>query len=146
MLVIHILELIDSMNGSYAEEDKELLVTIFSHPSFGIDRLVLWNISKSIYHARKDTNRSWIESLAHHEDRSLRNTANFLKELSIRSLTDRLEDIIDFITGANNISLPDDYDDEGKTNPLQIDMFFGERSDFVSPLYSHFFDQLSNHK
>ena len=146
MLVIHILELIDSMNGSYAEEDKELLVTILSHPAFAINRLILWNISKSIYHARKDTNRSWIESLAHHEDQTLRNTANFLKELSIRALIDRLEDIIDSITGANSLSLPDDYDDDGKTNPLQIDMFSGERTDFVSPLYSHFFDQLLNHK
>ncbi len=146
MLVIHIVQLLDSMNGSYVEEDKELLVTILSHPAFRINRLVLWNISKSIYHARKDSNRSWIESLAHHEDRELRNTANFLKELSIRAHTDRLEDIIDFITGANSISLPDDYDEDGKTNPLQIDMFSDVRSDFVSSLYSHFFDQLSNHK
>lgn len=134
------------MNGDYADEDKELLVTILSHPAFAINRLILWNISKSIYHARKEENRSWIESLAHHEDQTLRNTANFLKELSIRSHTNRLEDIIDTITGANSLSLPDDYDDEGRTNPLQIDMFAGERSDYVSPLYAHFFDQLSNHK
>jgi DNA helicase II / ATP-dependent DNA helicase PcrA len=146
ILVIQILKLLDSMNGNYADEDKELLVTILSHTAFAINRLVLWNISKSIYHARKETNRSWIESLAHHEDKILRNTANFLKELSIRAHTDRLEDIIDSITGANSLSLPDDYDEDGRTNPLQIDMFAGERSDYISPLYIHFFDQISNHK
>jgi hypothetical protein len=54
---------------------------------------------------------------------TVKNLGNFLKEIASRSLTERLEDIIDYITGANMLSLPDDYDDDGKKNPLQIDLF-----------------------
>jgi hypothetical protein len=143
MLVINILRLLDSLSGSYREENAELLVSIVAHPAFGINRLTLWNISKDIYHARKDTTRSWIESLSSHQDTKLKNLGNFLKELALRSLTERLEDIIDYITGANMLSLPDDYDDDGVKNPLQIEIF-GESQDYISPLYSYFFGQLSN--
>jgi hypothetical protein len=73
MLVINILRLLDSLNGSYREENSELLVSILTHPAFDINRLTLWNISKDIYHARKDTTRSWIESLSSHEDNTLKN-------------------------------------------------------------------------
>jgi DNA helicase II / ATP-dependent DNA helicase PcrA len=145
-LIVSIVKLLHSLTLGYSDEDKRILLTILSHPCFQIDRLTLWNISKTIYHARRDTTRSWIETLAHHEEKNLRNTANWLRELSMRSHTERLEDIIDMITGANSLSLPDDYDEDGKSNPLQIDMFAWERSDFVSPLYHHFFGQLSNDK
>lgn len=141
-LVINILKFLDSMNGTYREENAELLVSILAHKAFNINRLTLWNISKDIYHARKDTSRSWVESLCFHETAELKNLGNFLKELSLRSLTERLEDIIDYITGANMLSLPDDYDDNGTKNPLQIEMF-GESRDYTSPLYSYFFGQLS---
>jgi DNA helicase II / ATP-dependent DNA helicase PcrA len=145
-LIVDIVKLLHSLTLGYSDEDKRILLTILSHPCFQIDRLTLWNISKTIYHARRDTTRSWIETLAHHEEKNLRNTANWLRELSTRSHTERLEDIIDMITGANSLSLPDDYDEDGKSNPLQIDMFAWERSDFISPLYHHFFGQLSNNK
>ena len=143
ILIINILKLLSSLEWSYQDEDKELLITILSHPCFRIHRLTLWEVSKSIYHARKETTRSWIETLASHENQTLRNIANFFKELSLRAYTERLEDIIDYITGANQLSLPDDYDERWSTNPLQIDMF-SERVDFVSPLYSYYFGQLSN--
>ena len=97
-LVVNILKLLDSLNGTYKEENAELFVTILSHPAFDINRLTLWNISKTIYHARRDTTRSWIETLCGHEDMSLKHLGNFFKELSLRSLTERLEDIIDYIT------------------------------------------------
>ena len=142
ILIINILKILSSLEWSYQNEDKKLLLSILSHPCFQIDRLTLWEISKSIYHARKETARSWIETLAVHENATLRNTANFFKELSLRAYTERLEDIIDYITGANQLSLPDDYDERWNTNPLQIDMF-DEKSDFVSPIYSYYFGQLS---
>lgn len=145
ILILNILKLLDTLEGSYREENAELLVSIISHSCFAINRLILWNISKTIYHARKDTTKSWIETLANHEDEKIRNIGNFLKELSQRAYTERLEDIIDYITGANQLSLPDDYDDEGKKNPLQIDMFSGEKEEYISPLYSHFFGHISNH-
>ncbi len=143
ILIVQILRFLDSLDGSYREENAELFVKIVSHPCFRINRLNLWNISKTIYHSRKDTTRSWIETLASNDDTYIRNTANFLKELSQRARTERLEDIIDYITGANGISIPDDYDEDGKTNPFQINMFSSEKSDYISPLYTYFFEQLS---
>lgn len=123
VLVLNILRLLDTLEGSYREENAELLVSIISHPCFAINRLTLWNLSKSIYHARKDTTRSWIEALAGHEDEKIRDIGNFFRELAQRAYIERLEDIIDYITGGNQLSIPDDYDDDGKKNPLQIDLF-----------------------
>jgi DNA helicase II / ATP-dependent DNA helicase PcrA len=144
ILLLDILRLLSSLDSSYRDEDGRLLVKILSHPAFEIDRLTLWNLSKTIYHARKETTRSWIETLSRHEEEKLRNIANFIRELSQRSRTERLEDIIDMITGANSLSIPDDYDEDGKTNPLQIDMFSWDRADYVSPFYKYYFGQLSN--
>jgi DNA helicase-2/ATP-dependent DNA helicase PcrA len=144
-LLINILRLIDSLDGNYREENSELLVSVLSHPCFNINRLTLWNVSKTIYHSRKDTTRSWIETLSRHEDEKMRDLANFLKELSQRSRTERLEDIIDLITWANALSLPDDYDDEGKRNPLQIDIFSTWRKEYTSSFYNYFFVHLENH-
>jgi DNA helicase II / ATP-dependent DNA helicase PcrA len=144
-LLINILRLLDALDGNYQEERSELLVSILSHPCFSVHRLTLWNLSKNIYHSRKETTKSWIENLAHHEDEKLRDLANFFRELSQRARTERLEDIIDYITWANTLSLPDDYDDDGKSNPLQIDLFTGWRKEYTSPYYNYFFGQLSNH-
>ena len=145
ILIINILKLLNSLDGSYREEEKERIVAILSYPCFEINRLTLWNISKTIYHSRKDTTRSWVEALANHEDSKLKNIANFLKELTSRARVERLEDIIDYITGANELSLPDDYDDDGTTNPLQITFFNNEKWNYRSPLFNYFFGQLSNH-
>mgnify|MGYP002776069401 FL=1 len=139
ILILNILKFLHSTHADYKEENAELLVSILSHPCFKIHRLIFWNISKNIYHARKETTKSWIETLTKHEDETIRNIWNFLKELSIRAYTERLEDIIDYITGANELHLPDDYDEDGKSNPLQIDMFSWERKDFISPIYNYFF-------
>lgn len=144
ILIINILKLLNSLDKSYKEEEKERIVTILSHPCFAINRLTLWNISKTIYHSRKDITRSWIEALANHEDIKIKNIANFLKELTSRARVERLENIIDFITGANELSIPDDYDDNGTTNPLQISFFNEEKWNYISPLFKYFFGQLSN--
>jgi hypothetical protein len=110
-LIIQILKIISSFDASYKDENSELFIKVLSQPCFNINRLVLWNLSKNIYHSRKDTTKSWIETLSNHEDPYIKNTANFLKELSQRSRIERLENIIDYITGANGISIPDDYDE-----------------------------------
>jgi DNA helicase II / ATP-dependent DNA helicase PcrA len=144
ILTLNILKLLHSLDGSYREEEAERIVMILSHPCFEINRLTLWNIAKTIYHSRKDITRSWIETLVHHEDTKLKNIANFLKELTGRARTERLENIIDYITGANELSLPDDYDDDGTTNPLQISFFHEEKKNYISPLFQYFFGHLSN--
>ncbi len=56
----------------------------------------------------------------------------------------RLEDLIDSITGASSLVLPDEHDEDTRANPLQISMLSGEKKTYISPLYTHFFGQLSN--
>ena len=38
------------------------------------------------------------------------------------SETVRLEDLIDTITGAASLVLPDEYDEDSRANPMQISM------------------------
>lgn len=144
ILIFNILKLLNSLDWKYKEEEAERIVTILSHSCFDINRLTLWNISKTIYHSRKDFTRSWIETLANHTDQKLKNIANFFKELTNRARVERLENIIDYITGANELSLPDDYDEDGITNPIQISFFNEAKCNYTSPLFKYFFGQLSN--
>ncbi|MBC7503879.1 ATP-dependent helicase [Candidatus Gracilibacteria bacterium] len=142
VLILNILKYLNSLNTN--QELKEVLVDIISHPCWNIPRLMLWQISRDIYHGRKTENKSWIEQLSHHETPEIRDLGYFLKELSNMSKYTRLEDLIDAITGASSLKLPDEYNEDSKSNPIQISMLGGEKKDFTSPLYTHFFGQLSN--
>ena len=121
-LVDEILEYLVSLRSEGNARD-EILLTILAHPCFKIHRLTIWEISKSIYHARREEKKSWIETLRTHTDGNLRNLAHFLIELSILSHHARLEDLIDFITGANSLVIPDEYDEDPTKSLIQIDMF-----------------------
>ncbi len=83
---------------------------------------MLWQISRDIYHGRKSENKSWIEQLSSHETPEIRDLGYFLKEISNMSHTVRLEDLIDVITGASSLVLPDESDEDAKANPIQISM------------------------
>jgi hypothetical protein len=120
VLITGILKYLDSLDTS--QELKEVLVSIVSHPCWDIPRLTLWQISRDIYHSRKAENKSWIEQLSSHETPEIRDLGYFLKELSNMSHTIRLEDLIDAITGASSLILPDEHDEDIKSNPIQISM------------------------
>ncbi|MBC7498149.1 ATP-dependent helicase [Candidatus Gracilibacteria bacterium] len=142
MLITNILKYLNSLCTN--QELKEVLVDILTHPCWNISRLTLWQVSRDIYHSRKAENKSWIEQLSSHETPEIRDLGYFLKELSNMSEYSRLEDLIDAITGASSLILPDEHDEDSRSNPLQISMLGGEKRDFVSPIYTHFFGQLSN--
>jgi hypothetical protein len=142
VLITGILKYLSSL--STTQELKEVLVDIISHPCWEIPRLTLWQISRDIYHGRKIETKSWIEQLASHTTPEIRDFGCFLKELSNMSEYTRLEDLTDTITGASSLLLPDEYDEDAKANPLQISMMSGEQKTYISPLYTHFFGQLSN--
>ena len=116
-----ILEYLVSLRGDSIPRD-DILLSILAHPCFCIHRLTIWEISKSIYHARREEKKSWIETLKKHDDGNLRELAHFLIELSTLSHHARLEDLIDFITGANALVLPLEYDEDPIKNLIQIDM------------------------
>ena len=122
-------------------EDGELFMEILSHPAFAVQRLTLWNLSKSLYHARSEKTRSIIEQLRMHEDATLRNIGHFFIELTQKSRYERLEDIIDSITGASTLHFEDEYSDENFSgNQLQITLCDGSKKNFVSPYFSYFFE------
>ena len=123
LLIINILKYLSSLAHGY--EASEVLVSILAHPCWNIPRLTLWKISREIHNARKEENKSWIEKISSSDMPELRDVGNFFRELSLMSHSTRLEDLIDAITGANSLSLPDEYDEDGKSSPLQIDMFSG---------------------
>lgn len=144
IFLIEMLRIIASLDGSYDEEDKELLVGILSHPCFEINRLTLWEVSKEIYHARKSTTKSWIEQLSNHNDKKIRNFANFVKELSQRSRIERLENIIDSITSWDTIFLPDEYENRDIQSEDQLLLFSNsDNSEYKLPFFNYYFGQLS---
>ncbi len=142
ILIRNILKYLDSLNRK--QELWATLVDIISHPCWEIPRLALWQLSRDIYHARRDDRKSWIEQVSLHVTPEIRDFWFFLKELSNMSEYSRLEDLIDTITGASSLVLPSEHEEDARANPLQISMQTWERKNYTSPLYTHFFGQLSD--
>lgn len=137
-LVDEILEYLVSLRGSGQPRD-EILLSILAHPCWGIHRLTIWEMSRTISAAKREDRKNWIETLRTHTDPALAGLANFLIELSILSHHVRLEDLMDYITGANALGIPDEYDEDPTKNTLQIDMFGGGKKEYVSPIYGYYF-------
>ena len=138
-----ILEYLVSLRAKGQPRD-EILLSIIAHPCFGIHRITIWEMSRAISHARREDRKSWIETLRTHTDRSLASLANFLIELSILSHHARLEDLMDYITGANALRIPDEYDEDPTKVTLQIDMFGGGKKEYISPIYGYYFGNLNS--
>lgn len=141
ILIINIFKYLSSLKTK--REASEILVQIISHTAWNIHRIELWKISRDIFHAKKEENKSWIEQLSRSEISEIRDMSFFLKELSNMSEYIRLEDLIDYITGANSIVLVDE-EEHTHTNQLQIDTLWGWRKNYQSPIYSYFFGHISN--
>lgn len=137
-LVDEILEYLVSLRGNGQPRD-EVLLSILAHPCWGIHRLTIWEMSRTISNARREDRKSWIEVLRTHTEPALAGLANFLIELSILSHHARLEDLMDYITGANALAIPDEYDEDPSKVTLQIDMFGGGKKEYISPIYGYYF-------
>lgn len=138
VLLTKMLEYIDSIAQNHDKD--ELLLDILSHPMWGIHRLTLWELSRTIASARKPENKIWIEALRSHSDRHIVRIAHFMIELSIMSHTKRLEDIIDTLTGATTLTLSEDYTDTSERN--QFTLKIGDEEEvFVSPFYAYYFGE-----
>ncbi len=135
-LLIQMLVYIESI-VRWTDKD-DILLTILSHPMWQINRLTLWELSREIASARKGEKKIWIEALRTHADKHISRIAYFLIEMSLRARTDRLEDIIDTLTGSRELELSEDYSDTSDRNQftLRIDT---EDIEFVSPLYEYYF-------
>ncbi len=141
ILIVNILKYLHSLNTR--QEAGNILVDIIAHPAWNLPRLELWKISRDIYHARKAENKSWIEQISSSTVPEIRDVGFFLKELSNLSEYARLEDLVDLITGANSLELEDSEEIEVDRSQLQIDTLWGGRKNYISPIYSYFFDEIS---
>jgi DNA helicase II / ATP-dependent DNA helicase PcrA len=137
-VIVDILVYIDSL--SKREDRDELLIRILAHPMWQIHRLTLWELSRQIYRAKKEENKEWINILRAHTDKNLSKIAHFFIELSLLSETKRLEEIIDVVTGAHALSLPEDYSDEWSREQVSLDID-GESRAFISPIYEYYFSE-----
>lgn len=144
-LLSDILKLLWNLDNSYMYEDGELFMSILSHPVWWIERLILWNLSKTLYHARSEKTRSIIEQLRTQSDVTLRDIWHFFIELTQRARYERLEDIIDYITWANTLIYEDEYYDSTweweNTNQLQITLLDTSHKNYISPYFSYYFWQ-----
>lgn len=50
---------------------------------------------------------------------------------------------MDYITGANALAIPDEYDEDPAKITLQIDMFGGGKKEYISPIYGYYFGTLT---
>lgn len=141
-LLVMMLEYTSSIVWGYDRDD--LLITILSHPMWGIHRLTLWELSREIASARKPEKKIWIEALRNHSDRKIARIAEFFIEMALTSRTTRLEDLIDMMTGAVNLRLSEDYTDGD--DRAQSSLTFLDEDIFASPFYGYFFspDRLEN--
>lgn len=125
----------------HATDRDDILVEILSHPMWNLHRLDIWEISRQIYRSRKEENKSWIEVLKNNPNRNLSKIAHFLIELTILSQTKRLEDIIDIITGANELALSEEYLDEAEDREQFSLIINEEEVKFRSPIFEYYFSE-----
>ncbi len=139
MVLVDMLEYIYGLQKG--NPNDEILVRILSHPMWKIHRLTLWEISRKIYRAKKQENKNWIESLKIHTDSYVSKIAHFFIEMTFVSSYTRLEKVIDFLTGVNQVQISDEYRDE-EIQRQQSSLFLEEIDEnFTSPFYEYFFSQ-----
>lgn len=139
-IICKILEYIESI--TYGNDKDELLVEILSHEMWGLKRIDIWEISRKVALAKKSENKIWIEALKNSSNRNISIIAHFLIELSILSKNIRLEDLIDYITGAFSIDIAEDeYNDEDIPREQLTIRIDWEDIHYTSPLYEYYFSE-----
>ena len=130
--------------ASYARKDVEeadyLLPEILSYPFWGLERIDIWNVSVS---AKKMIGETlWLSAMRQSENPKVKEIADFLLDLSVRSLSEPLEYIVDRIIGAH-IKTLDTAEDFDGTEDSESDPFgrLGEDKSFHSPFKSFYFSK-----
>lgn len=89
--------------------------------------------------ATNKENKIWLENLLRHENKKIAKIAHFFIELSILAKNSRLEKIIDILTGAEKLTIPDDYYDDADDRDQFTIFFDGEESEFPNVFYEYYF-------
>ncbi len=146
---IHQIIQIARFAASYARKDVEeadyLLPEILSYPFWNLDRLDIWNVSIA---AKESSDKTlWLSAMRKSENKHVREIADFLLDLSVRSLSEPLEYIVDRIIGAHikTLNSDDDADENGNISELAVGNPFGrlegDTKTFRSPFKSFYFSK-----
>jgi len=128
-----------SIGRKYHDEADELLPEILSFPFWGIPRKTIWQISRDAERARFERQK-WIDVMLLHEDVRVRNVAEFLTELAVRSQNETLETILDELMGSDIVSVVFDEDEIiGSTSPNGS--LPSDEGGFVSPFKEYYFSR-----
>ena len=138
---IHQIVQIARFAASYARKETEeadyLLPEILSYPFWGLQRLHIWNVSIAA------KNMSWLAAMRQSENSHVQKIAEFLLDLSVRSLSEPLEYVVDRIIGAHIKTLDADDDVDNVGDPFGRLEDVGEHSGktFHSPFKSFYFSK-----
>lgn len=142
--IIQIARFAASCARKNTEEADNLLPEILSYPFWGIPRLAIWNVSiaasKKTVDDKGDVvgNNSWIHAMGQSDDAKVKQVADFLLDLSIRSLYEPLEYIVDRIVGAH-VHLMEESED-AEVDPFQ-NLHEHSPLEFHSPFKSYYFSK-----
>ena len=123
-----------------AEADN-LLPEILSYPFWKISRLTVWNVSVQANNS-EEGKTSWLKAMQKSDDKMVRDIAEFLMDISVRSLHEPLEYIVDRIIGAH-LRIVDEAEDESTDENSSPFDALPEYSDnkFHSPFKQFYFSK-----
>ena len=130
--IITLSKFLTSLTNKHKDEADEYLPEILSFPFWNLKREDVWKISLSA--RRGENEKNWIEVMLESENSKIKDVANFLIELGVRSENEPLEKILDSIVGSH-IPLSEESEDADLENLPQID------GNFVSPFKSFYFSK-----
>ncbi len=117
--LISLLNCLHTLTKTNPFASNEILSCVLSFPFWEIDRRTIWNISKTAF----EQGQSWMDIMLNSEDVQLTNIANFLLDLSQKTVAgESVERILDALIGSTE----------------SID------GAFISPYYSYYFTHLKN--
>ncbi|HAO64711.1 TPA: hypothetical protein DCQ44_01885 [Candidatus Taylorbacteria bacterium] len=121
------------------EEADNLLPEILSYPFWNLPRTSVWNVSVRANVGDGEKHLAWLEAMKKSEDGQVRKIAEFLMDISVRSLHEPLEYIVDRIIGAH-VRVTDDAEDEETSSPFDALPELPDGS-FQSPFKQFYFSK-----
>lgn len=109
--LIQICKFVSSLCRKAMDEADELLPEIISYPFWGLKRNTIWEIAKTAERSGKER-KPWLDVMQEHEDKYIRQIADFLIYLGTLSSHETLERVLDEIMGASGDLAPDSEEDE----------------------------------
>lgn len=137
--IIQIARFAASVARKNIAEADDLLPEILSYPFWKLPRTVIWNVSVQA-NGGATGGVSWLEAMQKSDDKKVRDIAEFLMDVSVRSLYEPLEYIVDRIIGAHVRIVDEGENDEEISSPFDALPESNEKK-FHSPFKQFYFSK-----